>query len=166
MKTKIIIILSLLIAISVVARIIPPFQSWGQLQNWSSSIVIVVAGYPAQPTPAYWHGSPTESDFGVTVFSVLKGTNSVRTARLQTDHELKTGQAYLVFSDSYDDGIYKAWEDYRVLPLGSFKKEMIEGKPLDKQLQILFKLAVDNLNSEIAQKETERDRIKSGLKDN
>jgi len=103
-------------------------------------------------------------DFNVSVLSVLKGTNGVRHASLQTDHELRPRQAYLVFA-SYNNGIYKAYEEFKVVPLGiTFKQEMIAGKPLHEQLQILFRLAVDNLNSEIAKKQAEKERLEVALR--
>ena len=164
MKTRIITLLLSIAAISIIARIIPPFQSWKHLEKWSSSIIVVVAGHPIPPPQGVEILDAPKSDFSITVRSVLMGTNNVPNARLETDHELKTGQAYLVFSHDFDSGTYNAWEDYRVLPLGfKFSPDLIQGRPLDEQLQILFQLAVDNLNEEIAKTQAERDRIQAGI---
>ena len=94
---------------------------------------------------------------------MLKGTNGVRHARLLADHELRTREACLVFG-FYDKGIYKADGDFRVVPLGTtYKQEMIAGKLLDEQIHILFQLAIDNLNTEIAKKQAEIERLETGM---
>jgi hypothetical protein len=64
----------------------------------------------------------------------------------------------------YDSGVYQAFEEYRVIPLGvDFSTNSIAGKPLDEQLQILFQHAADNLNREIQKDEEEKQRIEAGL---
>jgi len=162
MKTKITIVIVLL-TFSVIARLPAIFLGWDRLKAESPEILIVVPGDPTPSTTRLFFENGPGFDFSITVLSVLKGTNGVRHARLIAGHELRTRDAYLVFG-SYDKGIYKADENFSVVPLGrTYKQEMIAGKSLDEQLQILFKLAVDNLNDEIAKKEAERDRIQLGI---
>ena len=85
-------------------------------------------------------------------------------SRLLTDHKLWQGENYLIFGH-YDGGIYQAFEEYRVIPLGvDFSTNSITGKPLDEQLQILFKQRIENLNREIENDKAEKQRLVEGLK--
>ena len=151
-------------AISVIARVIAPFLGWDRLEGASSCIVVAHCGEPTPPTPNVMVVGGTKSDSEIQVISVLKGANNVASARLQTDHELRKGENYLVFG-YYDDGIYKAYEEYKVVPLGAeFSTNWIAGKTLDEQIQILFRHAVGNLTREIQKDEEEKQRLEDGLK--
>jgi hypothetical protein len=163
MKTKIAVILIMLGIISVMARLPASFLGWDQLKSNSPEIIIADPKEPTPSTTKILFDDGPNFDFGISVLSVLKGTNGVRHARLLSDHDLRIREAYLVFG-KYRDGIYFADGDFSTVPLGrTFKQEMIAGKPLEEQLQILFKLAVDNLNSEIASKEAEKKRLETAL---
>jgi hypothetical protein len=163
MKSKITTAILLLTTISLLARFVSPFFGWERLKAESPEIVVADTGEPTPPTPGFAVEDGPRYDFNITVLSTLKGTNGVRHARLQTDCDLRPRKAYLFFG-SYKNGIYKAYEDFKVVPLGiTYKQEMIAGKPLDEQIHILFQLAIDNLNSEIANKEAEKKRLETGL---
>jgi len=163
MKAKLTIAVLLLITVAVMARISSSFLGWDHLQAESPDIIVADPGDPTPPTTKIHFENGPRFDFSITVLSVLKGTNDVRRARLLADHELRTGEAYLVFGNCAN-GIYKAHGDFSVVPLGiTFKQEMIACKPLDEQIQILLKLAVDNLNTEIAKKQAEKERIETGI---
>ena len=163
MKTKLIVIVLMLMVVSVVARFSARFLGWDRVEAISPDIIVADTGHPTPPTPGIVVVNGARFNFDITVLSVLKGTNNVVHARLQTEHELQPLHIYLVFG-FYSDGIYDAYEEYRVIPLGdTYRSEMIAGKPLDEQLQILFKLGVDTVNQEIAEKQAERDRIQAGI---
>jgi len=163
MKTIIIITVLTLTAIAGIARVSSLFPGWSQLESESSDIGVAVARGPSTPVPGEYIENATRSDSEITILSVLKGTNGAVATRLQTDHELKRGEAYLIFG-SIDNGTYKAYEDYRVIPLGAkFRKEMIDGKPLHEQIQTLLRRAVENLNEEMARNQSEKNRIEAGL---
>src|SRR5438132_652428 len=117
MKTKII-TLSGLIALTAFARMIVPFPGWDRLVKGSPDIVVVQVGdlNPLDPKVDIANGA--RFDVRIKVLSILKSTNSPA-ARLQTDHELHFGEAYLIFGH-YDNGIYKAYEDYKAVPLEHF----------------------------------------------
>ena len=145
------------------ARLPSTFLGWDRLKADSPEIVVAVPKVPTSPEAEIIFENGPNFDFSISVLSVLKGTNGVRHARLLSDHELRRGEAYLVFG-SYGNGIYKAHGDFSAVPLGkTFKQEMIAGKPLDEQIRILLQLAIENLNSEIAKKEAEKKRLETGL---
>ena len=162
MRTKLAILTASLITIGATARLIAPFLGWDQLQERSPYIIIAHCGKPI-PLSGPTINAPN-SDSSIDVLLVLKGTNNVNSARLWTDYELRQGENYLIFA-YYDTGIYQAYEEYRVIPLGvRFSTNSIAGKPLNEQLQILFKQRVDDLNREIQSDEVEKQRLEGGIK--
>lgn len=164
MKTKIIIVAASLITVGVMARIIAPFHGWGDLTETSPNVIVVKCGKPTPPNPDVIVMNGTKSDAEIQIVSVLKGTNDLSSARLQTDHELRQGENYLVFG-YFDNGICKAYEEYRIVPLGdNFSTNSIAGKPLDEQIQIMFQRAVNKLDREIQTDEAEKGRLETGLK--
>jgi hypothetical protein len=172
MKIKYKIVTSLLIVTSAFAAIEISFPGWDWLEEKSPDIAIVNCGKPT-PNPAYPYGgviNGTMSDSEIRVIFVLKGTNGISSVRLQTDHELRQGEDYLVFGNC-DNGIYDATEEFRVVPLGvKYAWELnsltnsIASKSLDKQIQILFQRSIDNLNHEIQKDQEEKARLEEGLK--
>ena len=103
-------------------------------------------------------------DSEVEVVSLLKGSNITSSARLWTDHRLRQGESYLIFG-YYDRGVFQAFEDYRVIPLGAdFSTNLITGKSLDERLQILFKRRLSNLDHELEQGQKEKERLEKALK--
>jgi hypothetical protein len=80
-------------------------------------------------------------------------------ARLLTDHKLQKGENYLVFA-RYENSVYQAYEDYRVIPLGkNFRTNSIVEKSLDEQLHVLFKKRVDDLDKQIKEDQLEKQRL-------
>ena len=115
------------------------------------------------PTPGVIVINATKSDSTIEVVSVLKGTNNVASARLLTDHDLQKGENYLVFGN-FDGEIYQAYEEYRVIPLGSnFHTNSIAGKSLDQQLHILLQHRLDNLNRQMQKELEEKQRLEAGV---
>lgn len=170
MKYKIAIIL--LTVTSAFAAVEISFPGWNWLGEKSPYIAIVGCGKPT-PNPAHPYGgviNGTMSDSEVHIIFVLKGTNNISSGRLQTDHELRQGEDYLVFGNC-DKGICNAAEEFRVIPLGiRYAWELksltnsIVGKPLDDQVQILFQRAVSHLNREIQRDKQDKQRLEEGLK--
>jgi hypothetical protein len=160
MKIKIITIIISLLVVSVTARMVGLFPGWDQLADQSSNIVIAHCGKPFQRTAGVIIENGPLSDSEVEVISVLKGaTNQPSPARLWTDHELFQGENYLVFG-YYDSGIYQAYEEFRIVPLGgNFSTNLIAGKPLNEQIQILLKRRLDNLNRQMKQEQVEKQRL-------
>ena len=163
MKNKIIVFLLLLIPICTIARIVVPFQGWGRLKDTSPYIAIVQCGKPTPLVPNELTIGGPKSDSEIQVVFFLKGTNSLNSARLQTDRQLWQGEYYLVFG-YYEDGIYKAYEQYRTIHLGSdFSTNLIVGKSLDDQLQVLFKHSLFNLNRQLKEEQEEKQHLEEGI---
>jgi hypothetical protein len=164
MKTKVTILTAFLITISVIARVIAPFPGWDRLKQNSPNIIIAYCGKPTPPTPGILFMNAPASDSAIDVVLVLKGANNANSARLLTDHLLQQGENYLVFG-YYGSGIYQAFEEYRVIPLGvHFSTNSIAGKSLDEQIQILFQRRLDVLNRQIKEDQEEKQRLEEGLK--
>ena len=63
------------------------------------------------------------------------------------------------------DGRYYAVEKYRVIPLGAYlPPDLLTGKTLDENIQILFQRRLDNLNREMKEEQEEKQRLEEGLK--
>jgi len=155
---------ALLMTLGVMARVIAPFLGWNNLTETSPEIIVVQCGKPTPPNPNIMVIGATKSDSEIQLVSVLKGTNDLSSTRLQTDHALRQGENYLVFG-YFDSGIFKAYEEYRVVPLGdNFSINSIAGKPLDEQIQIMFQRAVNKLDREIQTDEVEKGRLETVLK--
>lgn len=154
----------LLITVSIMARIIVPFPGWDRLKTEAPNIIIARCGKPTPPTPDVIIMNAPTSDSAIEVVSVLKGINNASSSRLLTDHGLRQDENYLIIGH-YDSGIYRAHEEYHVIPLGvNFSTNLIAGKPLDEQIQILFKRRLDNLNRQIKEEQEEKQRLEEGLK--
>ncbi|MGH7952940.1 MAG: hypothetical protein ACREFE_13635 [Limisphaerales bacterium] len=163
MKAMGTILTALLISISVIARITAPFPGWDRLEKKSPDIIIANCGKPTLSTPGVLVANAPASDSSIEILAVLKGTNNIHFARLLTDHDLREGENYLIFG-YYDDGMYQAYDEYKVIPLGAkFSTNWISGKTLDAQIQILFQRAVDNLNLEIQKHQEEKQRLETGI---
>lgn len=144
------------------AYITMPFRGWSQLENESPDIVLITSWNPTPPTPGVDVSGP-KSDYQIEILSVLKGTNSVPSPSLLTDHELEKGGGYLVFGQ-YDGSVLRAFEDYRVIPISKkFSLESLKGKTLDEQLDLLFHSGLDEMNQKIQDDKDERDRLKLAL---
>jgi hypothetical protein len=160
MKIKIILLLILLIACSIYARILETFDSWDKIIRDSPSILVVRCG---KPTPPYPIINGPRSDSGIDVQYRLKGTNDA--SRLWTDRDsLHQGENYLVFG-YINNEICVALGEFKVVPLGSeFSTNWIAGKSLDEQIQELFKRALDHLDREIKQDQDQKAQLESGIK--
>ena len=161
MKNNIAVLLILLATTGAWARIIGSFATWKQLQGYSPDIIVAHCGNPALMTGTVVNG--TAFDSNIRVLLVLKGENGTNSVRLLTDHKLEPGNNYLAFG-YYKDGLFEAYEACRVIPLGvNFSTDTIAGKPLEDQLQILFKRGVDVLNQEIQSDMAEKEWVQKAI---
>ncbi len=166
MKIKIIIGLILVSTTFAIAVIITPFQGWEWTEEKSNDIIIVRC--LETPQRAYGEGM-IQSKINIT--AVLKGTNSLGPAALLTQIPLTQGEDYLLLAN-YSDGNYDAFETYRVVPLGihvevipytSFDTNAIAGKPLDQQLQILYKHSINVLDNQIKEDQEKINLLEEAL---
>jgi len=166
---KIIMLATLLATISVaMAIIITPFQGWDWLEEKSSDIVIA----RCSETPLQIYGGGLVNAH-IEVTDVLKGTNSLKSAFLVSQFQPSQGEDYLIFGNCSGQ-TYEAVEKYRVIPLGLnlmgvpmnsyIITNLIAGKPLDEQIQILLKRRLDNLNRQMQEEQEEKQRLEEGLK--
>jgi len=90
-------------------------------------------------TPSFMTPSPSlHLHTEIKILFTLKGTNGVSLFRLLTDYELCSSKNYLVFGYC-DESVYCAYEEYRVVPLDKFfSTNLLAGKSLDDQIQILL----------------------------
>ncbi len=160
MKAKLFILVAVLISAPVFAvLIVYSFPGWDWLKETSPDIIIArCSKAPLQ------YDTDFEPNSNIDVEWVLKGTNGLRSSILRSFYLPRQGEHYLIFS-TYHNGSYQAIEEYRIVPLGvRFSTNAIAGKPLDEQLQVLFKQALDNLNREIQKDQEEKQRLETALK--
>jgi hypothetical protein len=170
-KMKTIIIGLITASLSAMAFLtILPIPTWDRLTEGSPDIVIAQCTRTPDPfNMKITNGITIDMrdgliDSDIEVVSILKGATNLGLARLTSQYWPRQGESYLIFAD-YHAGVFQAYESYRVVPLGMrFSTNSIAGKPLDEQLQTLFKLRVDNLNQEIQSDEAEKQRLEETLK--
>jgi hypothetical protein len=151
-------------AVGVTARLSFPFQSWDKLIAESVYIAVVQCGDPTPPVPNHGVINATRSDVRIQITARLKGTNNVSPVRLLTDHEMISGRDYLVFGYC-DCGVFTAYEEYRVVPLDEyFATNLIAGKLLNEQIQIIVQRRLYYLKLEMPKNEEEERRLEDGLK--
>jgi len=163
MKIKIIILAFVFTAFVVAARMVSLFSNWEEIEGRSRDIVVVNCGKPVvtKLPPNTIASGAAKSDFEAEIIYVLKGTNSLGMARLQTDHELRQGENYLVFGN-FDQGICTSYEKYKVVPIGDkFPTNSVMGKPMEEQVKILFQRAVFKLNREIENDREQKQQLET-----
>ena len=145
-----------------------PFRGWDSLIQHTPDIIIA----QCTQTPdqkILMGGGPMDINI---VYILKSSTNRVvlepaklGAAQLQLSQViLRQGEYYLFFS-IFHDGYYSATEPYRTIPLGLyFDTNTIFGRPLNDQLQILFKRRTFDLNREIKADQEEEERLEEGLK--
>ena len=144
------------------------FPGWGALTQSSPDIIIARCTMTPDPLNEKTNGIGIDIVDGlinsdIEVISVLKGATNTGPARLYSQYWPRQSEYYLIFAD-YHDGYYQACEAYRIMPLGVyFYTNSIAGKPLDKQLQILFKHRLDDLNRQMKDEQEEKQRLEEAL---
>lgn len=163
MKTKIVMAVVAIGAISVMARMLSLFSTWDDIKKECSCISVVRCGSPVIPPPGVFYSNHPRSDSDVQIVAVLKGTNNTGAARLESDHTLYEGENYLVFGN-FENSVYRADENFKVVPLGKgFSTNSIAGKNLDEQIQQLFKQALFQLDREIKEDQEQRAQLETAI---
>jgi hypothetical protein len=163
MKAKLTLISIFLAAMSAIARIVVPFPGWENLESSSDIIAIVHCGSPVAPVQRVMADNAPKSTSTIEIITFLKGTNSAVSGKLETDRYLHEGDDYLVFA-SYHDDAYKAFETYKVIPVGNhFPVKSILGKPLDEQVKTLAKYALFDLNRKIQQDKEQKAQLEMSV---
>ena len=103
-------------------------------------------------------------DSDMQIVSVLKGGLTNGPIVLRSRFWPRQSENYLVFGH-FSDGIYHAYEDYRVVPLGvGFSTNELAGKSLDQQIKLMLEYRFNDLNSELERGQKEKQRLEEGLK--
>jgi hypothetical protein len=158
MKAKIILLIAASLTLTAIGTTILPFQGWEWLNEKSPDIMIARCTKTPRPGTVL---NGVSSD--IEVLLVLKGTNGLGPAILDSVYWPRQGEDYLIFGN-YQDGHCQAIEDYRFVPLGAnFCLDRIAGKPLGEQLQILLKFRLWHLSRELEQGQQEKKRLEEGV---
>jgi hypothetical protein len=161
---KISILTIVLIAFTANARIIGKFPGWDKLKADSQYIAVVRCANPIPAKANVLVEGATESDSEIQIVFTLKGTNNVSSPNLLTDHELSSGQKYLVFG-YFNNDAYCAYERFRVVPLDRFfSTHSIAGLPFDEQVDTLLKSALEKAKRQEALDQEEEQRLEDAFK--
>jgi hypothetical protein len=164
MKTSLPVFVTVGVVSTAMAVAIAPFTSWNDLTQKSSDIVI------ARCTATTPDTTPVEDGMiwsDIEVLSVLKGDTKPGVARMVSQYWPRQGEQFLMFSVYQSNQLYQAYnatETYRIVPLGRyFLTSELAGKPLDKQIQLVFQSRLDDLNREMKRASEEKKRLEEGL---
>jgi hypothetical protein len=144
-----------------------PFRGWDKLIQHTPDII--VAQCTRTPDQQMLRGGwPVDINI---VYILKNSTNSVAlepaklgAAKLDSQYIPRQGE-YCLFFSIFHDGVYQATETYRTVPLGLwFNADAISGRPLNDQLQILFKRRLFDLGRQIEEDQAEKERLEGGLK--
>jgi hypothetical protein len=162
MRTRLIIIIPLLTTIIVIARQIQPFLGWDHLEQESPNIIIACCSKAPAPPGPQLNGLFFSS--GIEVVAILKGTNNLGPALLESEYWPRQSENYLIFG-YYNNGSYRAPATYCVVPLGLyFSTNILSGKTLDEQIQTLLQHRLDNLNQQMKEEQDEKQRLEEEFK--
>ena len=152
---KIVIVASLVLVNTVWGIMLLPFPGWDEVKHKSPDIVIARCLKTVDDPRTFWDGI----DSDVQIVSVLKGRTNLGPARLFSTYWPRKGEQYLIFS-IYHDGFYQASETYRIIPLGTHvPPDLLTGKTLDENIQILFRRRLDNLSRQMKEEQEEKQRL-------
>lgn len=167
MKAKII-LLALLIPLGALAFVTVQFPGWDALTENSSDIIVarcvnVQDPYNSRDKDGHLIDFRALVSADFEIVSVLKGTKNSGIVRMSSQYWPQQGCNYLLFK-TFSDGAYYGLESYRVVPLGvPFITNSIAGKPLNDQLQILFKRARRKLEGEIQNDQEQISRLDEAI---
>jgi hypothetical protein len=100
----------------------------------------------------------------IEVLSSFRGRTNLGPAQLRSITWPRQGEYYLLFSH-YMEGKYYAVEKYCAVPLGTYMPpDLLAGKTLDENIQILFQRRLDDLNRQMKEEQEEKQRLEEGLK--
>ncbi|MGA2240978.1 MAG: hypothetical protein ABSH11_02930 [Verrucomicrobiota bacterium] len=168
MKTATLVLTGLLITLTALAAMEMIFPGYDRLKEISPDIIIARCTNTPSPLPPNRTITSDANTFSIEIVAAIKGTNRSGSVLLNSGHWLHRGDNYLIFGDC-ENGVCQALADYRVIPLG---RELLAGsitnaiasKPLDEQIQILFKRRLDNLNRQMKKEQEEKERLEETIK--
>lgn len=166
MKNYLAILILLIVASTASAVLLSEFAGYDWLEQHSPDI-FVARCVTNPPTLLPSNSESIVNAFSIQVVSSIKGTNRYVTAPLSSMHWLNVGDNYLIYG-RFEDGICYATEEFRVIPLGrelwaGTFTNLIAGKPLPEQLQILLKRALENVNRNMNREREEKQRLEEGV---
>lgn len=168
MKKNALAVLGLTALFAGVGFAVVPFNGWDALV--AKSPQIIVAKCLKAPVETLYRGNgvaevtrdgivPSE----IEVIVRLKGITNRGPVRAYCKVPLRRGEDYLIFAHYFN--AYYAAEEYCVVPLGSdFSTDILAGKQLDAQIQILLQFRLNHLNREMENLQQEKMRLEAGLK--
>ena len=164
MKTSFVIFAIVGVVSSAMAVLIGPFTSWNDVTQKSPDIVIARCTATTSDTGPVVDGMITSD---IEVLSVLKGDTKPGVAQMFSQYWPRQGERFLMFSEYQSNQLYRAYnatETYRIVPLGRyFLTSELAGKPLDKQIQLVFQSRLDDLSREMKRAGEEKKRLEEGL---
>jgi hypothetical protein len=150
------------------------FPGWGGMLKISQDVLLVKCRRsPTQMLETnngmvYEHpawGGLFSSD--VEVVSILKGrtVSPGSEAALESQYWPYQGETYLVFASSIEGTNIKAFDDYRIVPLGhQFSTNDFAGKTLDEQIKVALQYRLWYVNREFDHVQAEKQRLDEFLK--
>ena len=168
LKLSILNVLLYFMAVAVLAVPTQVFKSFRELTQESPIIIIVHCVETPNMTAVENNGVLKEASYGsiksdVDITSVLKGLARPEKSILISECALRQGEYYLVFGNPFN-AYCQAVEQYRIIPLGlDFSTNMIAGKTLDEQIQVLLQRRLSNLNRQMKDEQEEKQRLQEGL---
>ncbi|HUA65440.1 MAG TPA: hypothetical protein VME24_06310 [Alphaproteobacteria bacterium] len=147
--------------------IVSEFRGWNDLVQTSPDIIVArcASTYSAKPSSKNVVIVDDVIWSDIDVLSILKGNTKPGPARLASQFWPYPEQQFAVFG-GYSDGRYSAVESYRVVPIRrDFPLNVLNGKTLTEQVQIILSNRLSDLNEEIGQEEVEKFRIQEYLKE-
>jgi hypothetical protein len=168
-KTTVLRLALVVAAVTVMAVPIQPFTSWRDLTERAADISIARCSKTPDPFNMKTNGVGIDMEGGliesdIEVLFVLKGATNVGPTRLLSQYWPRQGENYLIFSSGHV-GSCQAIEPYRVVPLGTyFPTNVLAGKPLEQQIQVVLQYRLVHLNQELTVMQEEKKRLEEGLK--
>ena len=160
MKTSLSVFAIVGVVSTALAVLVSPFTSWNDLTQKSPDIVIARCTVTTPDSTPIGDGM-VWSD--IEVVSVLKGDTKPGVAKMVSQYWPRQGERFLMFSEYQSNQLYQAYnatEAYRIVPLGRyFLTSELAGKPLDKQIQLIFQSRLENLK----RIDEEKTRLEGGL---
>ena len=163
-KTVLSLLLLLAIGGATIAAVVKPFKGWDKLIDESPDIVILRCLKTPPLINVDSNGIVVETVSGmvtsdITVVAKLKGQTNAAPAHLVSKYRPCQNHNYLVFG-SYHDGEFQALEKYRIVPLGlDVPTNVIAGKALDEQIQVLLHQGIVHLKAQQEQIRAETERL-------
>jgi len=168
MHHKLILVVIFGIALTASGLVIWPFQSWDHLIQKSRDILLTRC--TKTPSLSITNTDGSVSDYRNGLYAVqmeagviLKGITNYGPVIVKSQYPARQGEWYLVFGN-FESGGYQAYESYRLILLGTdFPTNILAGKSLDGQIQLLLKWRLDMLDKQMQHDQEEKKRLEQGI---